>query len=137
MIGFNAMVALGWLDAGKSLYGGPRVLPASALAGGLMFGFGMVLASGCGNKTLVRIGAGNLKSLVVFIVMGVAAFATLKGITAVLRVDTVDRASITLGTSQDLPTLLAASTGWGKPRLALALGPRARRRADRVGADAS
>ena len=56
-----------------------------------MFGFGMVLASGCGNKTLVRIGGGSLKSLVVFIVLGLAAFATLKGITAVLRVATVDR----------------------------------------------
>src|SRR5688572_32021956 len=29
------------------------------IIGGLMFGFGMVLASGCGNKTLVRVGAGN------------------------------------------------------------------------------
>lgn len=29
--------------------------------GGLLFGFGMVLASGCGNKTLVRVGSGNLK----------------------------------------------------------------------------
>jgi hypothetical protein len=51
----------------------------------------MVLASGCGSKTLVRIGGGSLKSLVVFLVMGVAAFATLKGITAVVRVGTVDR----------------------------------------------
>ncbi|MBS0445847.1 MAG: YeeE/YedE family protein [Proteobacteria bacterium] len=122
MIGFNAMVALGWLDAGKSLYGGPRVLLLSALVGGLMFGFGMVLASGCGNKTLVRIGAGNLKSLVVFVVMGVAAFATLKGITAVLRVETVDKVSITLRSGQDLPTLVAASTGMPKPQLALGLG---------------
>jgi uncharacterized membrane protein YedE/YeeE len=122
MIGFNAMVALGWLDAGKSLYGGPRVMLLSAVVGGLMFGFGMVLASGCGNKTLVRIGAGNLKSLVVFVVMGVAAFATLKGITAVLRVETVDKVSITLRSGQDLPTLLAASTGVAKPGLALGLG---------------
>jgi uncharacterized protein len=59
-----------------------------------MFGFGMVLASGCGSKTLVRIGAGSLKSLVVFVVMGVAAFATLKGVTAVLRVATVDQFAI-------------------------------------------
>jgi uncharacterized membrane protein YedE/YeeE len=50
----------------------------------------MVIASGCGNKMLVRIGGGNLKSLVVFVVMGISAFATLKGITAVLRVSTVD-----------------------------------------------
>ena len=35
------------------------------ILGGLMFGAGMTLASGCGNKTLVRIGGGNLKSLVV------------------------------------------------------------------------
>ena len=122
MIGFNLMVALGWLDASKSLYGGPRFLWLSALVGGLMFGFGMVLASGCGSKTLVRIGGGNLKSLVVFIVLGVAAFATLKGITAVLRVATVDAAAITLATGQDLPSLLAAHTGAAKRTLAALLG---------------
>jgi uncharacterized membrane protein YedE/YeeE len=42
------------------------------VAGGLMFGFGMVLASGCGNKTMVRVGSGNLKSLTVLLV-GMAA----------------------------------------------------------------
>ena len=31
-----------------------------------LFGFGMVLASGCGSKTLIRLGAGNLKALMVF-----------------------------------------------------------------------
>src|SRR5688572_21726649 len=36
--------------------------------GGLMFGIGMVLASGCGNKTMVRVGSGNLKSLTVLVV---------------------------------------------------------------------
>ena len=34
------------------------------LLGGLMFGVGMTLASGCGNRSLVRVGGGNLKSLV-------------------------------------------------------------------------
>ena len=122
MIGFNGMVALGWLDAGNSLYGGPRVMWLSALVGGAMFGFGMVLASGCGNKTLVRIGGGNLKSLVVFIVLGVSAFATLKGLTAVVRVATVDSVFVTLATGQDLPSLLAAGTGLAKPVLAAVLG---------------
>jgi uncharacterized membrane protein YedE/YeeE len=122
MVGFNAMVALGWLDAGKSLYGGPRVLWLSALVGGALFGFGMVLASGCGSKTLVRIGGGNLKSLVVFVVLGVSAFATLKGITALVRVATVDAFAITLAAGQDLPSLLAASTGIAKPILAAGLG---------------
>jgi uncharacterized protein len=122
MLGFNTMVFLGWIDAGKTLYAAPRLLWLSNGVGGLMFGFGMVLASGCGSKTLVRIGAGNLKSLVVFVVMGIAAFATLKGITAVLRVATVDSVAITLASGQDLPSLLAPSLGLGKQQLALLLG---------------
>jgi uncharacterized membrane protein YedE/YeeE len=47
------------------------------LLGGLMFGIGMTLASGCGSRTLVRIGGGNLKSLVVLVVAGVCAYAML------------------------------------------------------------
>ena len=122
IIGFNAMVSIGWLDAGKSIYGGPKFVWLSALVGGAMFGFGMVLASGCGAKTLVRIGGGNLKSLVVFIVLGVSAFATLKGVTAVARVNTVDSIAITFATGQDLPSLLAGGTGLAKTTLAAVLG---------------
>jgi len=44
------------------------------LVGGIMFGIGMTLASGCGNKTLVRLGEGNMKSLVVLAIMGIAAW---------------------------------------------------------------
>ncbi|MCP4388759.1 MAG: YeeE/YedE family protein [Gammaproteobacteria bacterium] len=44
------------------------------LLGGLVFGVGMTLASGCGNKTLVRLGEGNMKSLVVLIIMGTCAW---------------------------------------------------------------
>ncbi len=47
------------------------------LAGGLMFGIGMTLASGCGNRTLVRIGGGNLKSLTVLLVAAVSAYLML------------------------------------------------------------
>jgi uncharacterized membrane protein YedE/YeeE len=47
------------------------------LLGGLMFGIGMTLASGCGNKTLVRIGGGNLKSLVVLIIASTMAYLML------------------------------------------------------------
>lgn len=47
------------------------------LLGGLMFGVGMTLASGCGNKTLIRIGSGNLKSLAVLVVASLSAYAML------------------------------------------------------------
>jgi len=122
IVGFNAMVALGWVQAGNSIYATPRFVWLSNALGGVMFGFGMVLASGCGSKTLVRLGAGNLKSLLVFVVLGLAAFATLKGITAVARVATVDRVALTLPAGQDLPSLLAAATGAARPMLALVLG---------------
>jgi uncharacterized membrane protein YedE/YeeE len=122
MLGFNALVGFGLVDAGKSFYTAPRIVWLSNLVGGLLFGFGMVLASGCGSKTLVRIGGGNLKSVVVFLVLGIAAFATLRGITGVARVATVDRVAIDLGRTQDLPTLLSSAIGLGKPAAALVLG---------------
>jgi uncharacterized protein len=87
-----------------------------------MFGFGMVLASGCGSKSLVRLGAGNLKSLVVLLVLGVSAFATMRGISAVLRVNTVERVGAELPNGQDLPSLLSAFTGITAPTLAWLLG---------------
>ncbi len=111
MIGFYALAAFGVIDPGKTLYASNRFIWLSAFVGGLMFGFGMVLASGCGSKTLVRIGGGNLKSVVVFVVMGVAAFATLKGITAVLRVASVDRVAIDFASNPALPNWLASATG--------------------------
>ena len=47
------------------------------LAGGALFGIGMTLASGCGNKTLVRVGGGNLKSLVVLAIAAIMAYLML------------------------------------------------------------
>jgi uncharacterized membrane protein YedE/YeeE len=107
ILGFNGFVALGWIQADQSIYAGPIWLWASALVGGSLFGFGMVLASGCASKTLIRLGTGNLKALVVLLVMGLSAWATLKGITAVLRVATVDAWAWTLPVSQDFPHVLA------------------------------
>ena len=122
IVGFNTMVWLTWVDPANSIYGGVKFGWLSALAGGLMFGFGMVLASGCGSKSLVRVGGGNLKSLVVVIVLGVSAFATLKGITAVARVASVDAVFASLPAGQDLPSLAAHAFGGPRPLIALALG---------------
>lgn len=111
MLGFAALVASGQIDPTQTLYASTRWTWLSALVGGAMFGFGMVLASGCGSKTLVRIGGGSLKSLIVFVVMGCAAFASLRGITAVLRVHTVDRVAIGFERQASLPALLGPSLG--------------------------
>lgn len=111
IIGFHGMAWLGWIDASKTFYTQARVIWLSALVGGAMFGMGMVLASGCGSKTLVRMGAGSLKAVVVFAVMGIAAFATLRGITAVLRVNTVDKVAFEVPGGSGLPAVLANWAG--------------------------
>jgi uncharacterized protein len=122
MIGFAVLGYLGLIDPGKTLHATTRWIGLSAALGGALFGFGMVLASGCGSKTLVRIGAGSLKSLVVFVVMGVAAFATLKGITAVLRVATVDRVAIDVAGGVSLWQWAAAVFGLPPTTALLAVG---------------
>ena len=111
MIGFYGMGWLGWIDTGKTIYSSGRIVWLSALVGGVLFGLGMVLASGCGSKTLVRIGAGSLKSLVVFFVMGFFAFATLRGVFAVLRVNTVDQVAVDIAAGGTLPMWLTQAFG--------------------------
>lgn len=44
------------------------------IIGGILFGIGMTMGSGCGNRTMVRIGGGNLKSVAVLLAMGVAGY---------------------------------------------------------------
>ena len=122
MIGFNGMVALGIVEAADSVYAGQRLIWLSNLLGGLLFGMGMVLASGCGSKSLVRIGGGSLKALVVFCVLAIAAYASLRGVVAVARVATVDAVAITLPAGQDLPSLLTHATGLPGRQSALLLG---------------
>lgn len=122
---FYAMAGMGLIDPLQTFYTGTRVIWLSALLGGALFGLGMVLGSGCGSKTLVRIGSGNLKSLVVFIVMGLTAFATLRGITGVVRTQTVDQVTFDMETSSALPLWLATQLGWtltGAVGLALLVG---------------
>ena len=44
------------------------------LVGGAMFGVGMTLAGGCASRTLVRLGGGSVKALVVLIVTAIASY---------------------------------------------------------------
>jgi len=80
ILGVALMTGMGLASIGNSTfppYRTPNFAWLRYLLGGLMFGVGMTLASGCGNKTLVRIGGGNIKSLVVLIVASVCAYLML------------------------------------------------------------
>jgi len=88
------------------------------LAGGLMFGIGMTLASGCGNRTLVRIGGGNLKSLVVLLIFALCAYLMLwtplyeKAFLPWVSATTINLQSHGVA-NQELDTVLAGMFGMG------------------------
>ncbi|HSE76459.1 MAG TPA: YeeE/YedE family protein [Alphaproteobacteria bacterium] len=112
ILGSAALHLAGAVDLGKSIYLTANFGWLGAVVGGLMFGFGMVLAGGCGSRTLVRLGAGNLKALVVILVLGVAAYMTLRGLIAVVRVGVIEPTNIDLRgwglASQGLPEAIAS-----------------------------
>jgi len=81
----HALQLAGLIDITKSIYVRPNVTWLSYILGGFLFGLGMTLGSGCGSKTLVRMGGGSLKSLVVFTFLGIAGYMTLKGLFAIWR----------------------------------------------------
>jgi hypothetical protein len=122
IIGFTLMSYLGLIDPLKSIYTGSKFLWLSTITGSILFGIGMVLASGCGSKTLIRIGGGNLKSVVVFMVLGLTAYMTMRGFLGVIRINTLDTIFIAFNTPQDLPSLLSGPLGIERPGLHLALG---------------
>ncbi len=111
IIGAQALYAMNLIDLSKSFYVRPSITWVSYILGGLMFGVGMTLASGCGSRTLVRIGSGNIKSLVVFVFLGIAAYMTIKGLFGVWRVNYLDVLNTDVSVKgiagQDLPSLLS------------------------------
>jgi uncharacterized membrane protein YedE/YeeE len=107
----QALVASGVLDLGSAFYLAPRLGWLGAVLGGLLFGFGMTLAGGCGNKTLVRIGGGSVKALVTALVLGITAYMTLRGLLGVVRVAAIEPTAIDLEAfgfaNQGAPAVLA------------------------------
>ncbi len=62
------------VDSTLPPYRGSNFAWLEYILGGFLFGIGMTLGSGCGNKALIRIGGGNLKSIVLFIIVSVFAY---------------------------------------------------------------
>jgi uncharacterized membrane protein YedE/YeeE len=108
--GTAVLQASGSIDTAKTIYTTAHVPWLSHLVGGFMFGFGMTLASGCGSKTLIRAGAGNLKSWIVLVILAASAYMTLKGVFAPWRANGLDtvRWDVSARTS-DLPALAVAA----------------------------
>src|SRR5258705_700986 len=84
------------VDLQKSIYLTTNFGWLGYLFGGLLFGIGMTLASGCGQRTLVLVGGGNLKSLVVLLVLAVTAYMTLRGLLALPRLNLIESTNVRL-----------------------------------------
>ena len=114
-IGTSLLVYTGTIDVTQSIYTGSNFYWLAALVGGLTFGVGMTLAGGCGQRTLVRLGGGSLKSVVVFLFLGYAALVTLSGIFGAFRVNVLQASALTIHLDgvQTLPALLGLTTPEG------------------------
>jgi uncharacterized membrane protein YedE/YeeE len=76
----------GLIHLDSTLYASVRWNPVASIVGGLCFGYGMAIAGNCGYGALARLGGGDLRSLVIVVVMGVVAYAVLAGPLAAIRV---------------------------------------------------
>ena len=109
-------------------YTSSQVIWAENILGGVLFGIGMTLASGCGNKTLVRLGGGNLKSLMVFAIIAIVSYfmmypfpGTDQTLMSVLFFNWIRPMAITLKTGQDLGAVVAGSSAAATADLVIGL----------------
>lgn len=107
----QGMVAFGVFDATKALAWNERLPWFSCLAGGFLFGIGMMVAPGCPQRCLVKSGQGDLTAALTLLVIAVTGVMTLRGILAVPRTSLFDAFSVSLGKPQDLGTLLGGAIG--------------------------
>ncbi|MDX2503724.1 MAG: YeeE/YedE family protein [Gammaproteobacteria bacterium] len=115
MVGMLILESVGMVNPDGSFppYRANQLIWAENLLGGFLFGIGMTLASGCGNKTLIRIGGGNIKSIFVFLIVGIIAYfmtspfpGSDQTLFSVLFYDWIRPLAISLDTKQDLGSII-------------------------------
>ncbi len=85
ILGAQTLDAAGFVTLSESIYQMPRASWLLILIGGILFGFGMIRARGCGARALVMLGEGNLRSLVVLLCLGITGYMTFSGVFGPLR----------------------------------------------------
>ncbi|HEY9098955.1 MAG TPA: YeeE/YedE family protein [Thiobacillus sp.] len=115
VLGVMGLEAAGMVSVSSSFppYRQNNLIWLENILGGVMFGIGMTLASGCSNRTLVRVGGGNLKSVVVLLVIAVMAYFMVnpfpgsdKTLYSTLFYPWTNPTTIALSTQQDLGAML-------------------------------
>ncbi len=93
--GTQLLDAFGWVDLRSSLYLQSAFSWLLMPLGGVLFGYGMMLARGCGSRTLVLLASGNLRALIVLPALGIGAAVTLTGPLAPWRLALMEATSVT------------------------------------------
>ena len=131
LIGVVILEVLGRVDLSSTLppYRGSEFQWGRYILGGILFGIGMTFASGCGNKTLIRIGGGNIKSIFVFAVIAVIAYYMVDPYKELPSTwyqtyfsPWLGQASISLNTPQDLGSIVGNLFGVSALTMRIILG---------------
>ncbi|MGB3315386.1 MAG: YeeE/YedE family protein [Albidovulum sp.] len=120
VVGTQGAVHLGWIGFGEHRFMAADLPVLAIIAGGLLFGAGMVLTHGCASRLTVLAGTGNLRALTVIAVFAIVAHATLKGILAPLRT-TLGSYTVALGDAVSLAALPGGALLWSALITAAAL----------------
>lgn len=117
LLGVVVLEAMGLVAANDAFppYRMGQLVWAENLLGGIIFGIGMTLASGCGNKCLIRIGGGNIKSIMVLLIIGIIAYFMVnpfpgsdQTLMSVLFIDWIRPLAVNVGPYQDLGSLVSS-----------------------------
>ncbi|MGP9812548.1 YeeE/YedE family protein [Rhodopseudomonas sp. NSM] len=124
LIGTQALVIGGVLDPGQTNYTAPALPLVSIMLGSVLFGIGMAMVGTCGFGSLVRLGTGDLRSFVVILVLGGAAYATLRGVFSGVRITGLEQLSVAMpeGAGTDLASLTRHLVGMDLRAAIAALG---------------
>ena len=117
MLGVTLLEYLGMVEVNNTFppYRNGQLVFGENILGGLLFGIGMTFASGCGNKTLIRIGGGNIKSIMVFIIIALIAWYMInpfpnsdQTLFSILFYDWIRPVSVDLASQQDIGAVISS-----------------------------
>ena len=113
LLGAQLLQVAGVVQLEQSMYLAPRLNWVGNIAGGLIFGVGMVLAGGCPSRNLARAGGGDLRALLAMVVLGLVSYMTIGGLVAPVRaaLENATALSFSFAPTQGIGDLLAALTG--------------------------
>ncbi len=118
MIGVFILDKMGVMNPRDSIFLGAGFTWIGFVLGGFLFGIGMVMGAGCVSRNLVRAGSGDLRSVLVLLVVGIFGFMTIGGLIGPWRVILNSYGTINLAdygmAGQGFDDVLAKLTGLDK-----------------------